>query len=340
MQSPARQLRSAFTLIELLVVIAIIALLVGILLPSLRGARDSARSLVCQSMQRQLAVGGANYSADWKDYIAGVNTSGWDGQVDSGIGYLNDKTATTPTTTWDWISPTIGDGAGLPPNRAQRTKQVFERFGCPSVTATNTSLFGGATDRQDFQDILDFQGFKVVSFLAPASFHRYPNSASANAHIKNGVTPNFTPDSQQNPVRVNKNYEPKLERLGTQPSNKVFASDGTRYLDTGNTLDFDITPNAYTFSSFADSGPIFNGSTAFGVMGPGWPDNLKLTYRHPGKSINVAYYDGHAAKMTQEYSWKWVAPWYPGGSLFTHNSCTIQSGNNTAYGTPSGNDIP
>lgn len=57
-----------FTLIELLVVVAIVALLIGILLPSLSGARESARTVKCQSNQRQLIVAWSLYAADFKDY--------------------------------------------------------------------------------------------------------------------------------------------------------------------------------------------------------------------------------------------------------------------------------
>lgn len=57
----------AFSLIELLVVIAIVALLVGILLPTLASARNSARGVVCQSNQRQLATAWMLYAGDYRD---------------------------------------------------------------------------------------------------------------------------------------------------------------------------------------------------------------------------------------------------------------------------------
>jgi prepilin-type N-terminal cleavage/methylation domain-containing protein len=52
----------AFTLIELLVVIAVIALLVGLLLPALVGAREAGRSAVCLSNLRQDALACRQYA--------------------------------------------------------------------------------------------------------------------------------------------------------------------------------------------------------------------------------------------------------------------------------------
>lgn len=59
----------AFTLIELLVVVSIVALLISILLPSLRQARSQAKGVLCLSRLRQLSHGWHMYADENNDVI-------------------------------------------------------------------------------------------------------------------------------------------------------------------------------------------------------------------------------------------------------------------------------
>ena len=61
---PRRGVPRAFTLIELMVVVSIIAVLIGILLPALGGARETARVTQCLSNQRQLGIAARLYLND------------------------------------------------------------------------------------------------------------------------------------------------------------------------------------------------------------------------------------------------------------------------------------
>src|SRR5438046_673824 len=64
-------IRHGFTLIELLAVIAVIAILAGLLLPALSGARHSADSAVCKSNLHQLDLGLTLYGEDHQLYPGG-----------------------------------------------------------------------------------------------------------------------------------------------------------------------------------------------------------------------------------------------------------------------------
>ena len=60
--STYRHRHSAFSLVELLVVLAIMAVVMSILLPSIRSARESSRGVVCATNLRQLATGWVIYA--------------------------------------------------------------------------------------------------------------------------------------------------------------------------------------------------------------------------------------------------------------------------------------
>jgi prepilin-type N-terminal cleavage/methylation domain-containing protein/prepilin-type processing-associated H-X9-DG protein len=64
-----KQKTHGFTLIELLVVISIISLLISILLPALGRARDSAVSIQCASLVKQLTLAQNLYADDQNDFF-------------------------------------------------------------------------------------------------------------------------------------------------------------------------------------------------------------------------------------------------------------------------------
>lgn len=75
--------KPSFTLVELLVVIAVIILLLSILLPSLKGAIDNAKSISCRSNCRQIHLLTVAYADSYNSFLPDnyPTTSG-------GLGYM------------------------------------------------------------------------------------------------------------------------------------------------------------------------------------------------------------------------------------------------------------
>ena len=158
-----------FSLIELLVVISIVAVLIGLLLPTLQGARDAARRLVCLSNQRQIGIGFTAYTFDFKDHIPPMTSRrGADGRP-----RLSDVTLTHLAFEADvsGVSAVHGQGAIA---RGARI-DVPGVFYCPSQTspawtlAVNRAAWKGqpaanATVRTGYQYVppVEIDGTEVV----------------------------------------------------------------------------------------------------------------------------------------------------------------------------------
>ena len=346
--------RRGFTLIELLVVVAIIALLIGVLLPSLAGARRAAWQISGANIQRQLALGSQMYSAENGGAIPGINGGGlqaWRafemGQVNSYLDQAN-QNAGLATQTYDWITPSLS-ADDLPLNRVHRMTYILDKYRDPAMRQTVVPYTGGMAGpgTSDAVAWVAANPGKEVfgsSFLMPAAFQWggwIPNPSSPNSPLPR-ITDSAGFAIQLNntfrdPFQVPSSYRPRLSSVEL-PAGKISVADGFRY-HAGSLLDIDMGAIARLYGTFTSSGAAFRNSTAYGDTdsnNPARGAQIPLSYRHNGR-MNVIFWDMHGDVLSQSES-RNPQYWYPSGSKYSGNQAVDEV--EDTYGYVSGDLLP
>ena len=155
-----RRAPAAFTFVELLVVIGIIALLIGILLPTLSRARESAKASACLSNQRQI---GMAFYGDVNDFQGNfphaLRDNGWKPWAARAYGAPNPAGTTTEQ------------------GKAQRYN--FHRAMIPYL--------GGDTDVTTGFDVTDSEVFRCPASVDLPFVGQAPREFSRTSYVYNGV---------------------------------------------------------------------------------------------------------------------------------------------------------
>lgn len=174
--------RKGFTLVELLVVIGIIAVLIGILLPSLSAARRQANSVKCLSNLRSIGQGFALYSNDYNGY--------WPAAYHIYSATRFPLPTNTDLRWYDRIFPYVGNSKDVQAAAdIGKARDKCAIWGCPewtktaefSASSTTDQLRPGYAMNYYTEDYLTSKNTNDWAYISAAQ-GRYPQASSSFNH--------------------------------------------------------------------------------------------------------------------------------------------------------------
>lgn len=316
---------SGFTLIELLVVIAIIAMLMSVLLPSMQGAREQARTAVCGANLRHICVAQSTYAFDHDGWILGSPVATGSYFFFENLASGDETVTGLCTQPWDWIGPTAKMYNA--PFSEKRTSNLFNRqrsakqFFCPS-NHTKADAWTGSAVQAGLGPMVSYNTAETMMYAAPQTKLQLRRPVP---HLNEGGGLTTMPLGWVE--RLPPWYLPRVKFIGN-PAEKVFIADGARYSSTTQVADYDLSRYARFGGSYSDAGPYtdytkgWNRSAAFQGAIPARVDPRIYAYRHGRRKpfgrlgdykMEVGFFDGHVQTMNDRTS---ADPnlWTPRGS--------------------------
>jgi prepilin-type N-terminal cleavage/methylation domain-containing protein/prepilin-type processing-associated H-X9-DG protein len=300
-----RSRRHAFTLVELLVVIGIIAVLIGILLPSLNSARRQAQSVKCLSSLREIGNGFAMYASTYNNV--------WPCAVHDWGNPTYPLPAGRQLRWQDRILPFITniknvddykDIATLVPNDVLKSSSVL--WGCPSYRSQDGQDWGNSVDEQ----VRNGYTMNVYTQMPVASLN------SNKAYIQ-GPHPPFT-GSLATSIQTGRYFR---VNQWTKQSDRLLITEGFAYfiqmspaVRANPTTTSGFIPSSHHWWPFRNTVPVsqWETNTYFWVDGarhakPGVTQ--QATYNNA--YMNALFCDGHAAPVSVKQAWQAICN--PGG---------------------------